>query len=54
MDYAMWDSLKENVYLGVTQTLEERELKNKIVACWGDITLDEVRKSILVGKNGCA
>ena len=50
MDYAIWESLKEKVYRGQRQKFSEPQLKRKILECWQEISIEEIRKSISIWK----
>ena len=47
MDYSIWNSLKEKVYGNRSDRFTLPELKAKIQDSWSQITLSEIRKSIL-------
>lgn len=46
MDYSVWDLLSEKVYRGRTTPFTMDELKAKIVECWQEITVDQIRAVI--------
>ena len=50
MDYAIWESLIENVYLGQRKKFSEPELKTKILESWQELTIEEIRKCISILK----
>jgi hypothetical protein len=43
----MWDSLSEKDYRGRTEKFAKEELKQRITECWEEISLAELRKSIV-------
>ncbi|GFR86853.1 hypothetical protein ElyMa_006063600 [Elysia marginata] len=51
MDYAMWDSLAEKVYMGQSIAFTENEIRAKTKEFWIQICIKEVRKSIATGCN---
>ncbi|GFR70615.1 hypothetical protein ElyMa_005657500 [Elysia marginata] len=49
VEYAMWDSLADKVYMELSMPFTENEMKAKTKECWTQVGIEELGKSIAHG-----